>query len=136
MRKTKKMQKKNNGAKTIFKIHLSTNKNILKKLLNGIVDPMLLYAAPVWIEATNFKWCKTKLRSVQRLILMTTIRSFRTVSTHSALILADALPMEMRAQTLATMSFLKRNSQSSLYHIQNSKLINKLLQQCSILPDS
>ena len=47
------------------KLTWGANRDILTKLLTGIVDPMLLYAAPVWAEATKFGWCQKKLRSTQ-----------------------------------------------------------------------
>ena len=44
------------------------------------------------------------------MILMTTIRSFKTISTKAALILSNSIPTEMRAQKLATLSKLKRQT--------------------------
>ena len=111
------------------------DRNILTKLLNGIVDPMLLYAAPIWIESTQRKWCQTKLRSIQRLILATTLRSFKTISTSTALVLSGSVPMEMRAQNLAIQSQLKRyNSPAVRYHIHNSAFIPAVLRHCNIDP--
>ena len=69
----------------------------------------LLYAAPIWVAATGMKWCRNKLRSVQRLMLVTIIRSFKSISSLSALILSNSLPMEMRAQTLAIQSIIKNS---------------------------
>ena len=108
------------------------NKHILTKLLNGTVDQMLLYTAPVWWQN---KWCQTKLRSIQRIILMTTIRSFKTISTLSALILSNAMPMEMRAQIQTMIAFLKRRRPFVNYHIKQSNFIPQLLQHCSIQPE-
>ena len=68
---------------------LDPNRNILKKLLSGIVDPRLLYASSVWADATNFEWCQTKLRSIQRLILTTTPRSFITIATKTTNVSAN-----------------------------------------------
>ena len=96
---------------------------------------MLLYAAPIWIEATKKNWCKSKLRSIQRLTLMTTIRSFRTISTKSALILSNTIPLEMRAQNLSTQYFIRRsNSQTAIFHIKDNKVLSEILQSCSIVP--
>ena len=94
---------------------------------------MLLYAAPIWVEATLYKWCKNKLRSVQRLILPTILKSFKTISTPSALILSGSIPMEMRAQKLSIQSQIKRlNSPTTRFHMQNSCFITAILQHCSI----
>ena len=117
------------------KLTWGPNRNILKKLLNGIVDPMLLYATPVWADATNAKWCQTKLRSIQRLILATTLRSFRTISTRTALVLSGSIPIEKRAKILAIQSQLKRyNSATVRFHMQNSAFTPAMLRHCNIDP--
>ena len=89
------------------KLTWGANRNILSKLYESIAKPMLLYAASIWVNATKFKWCKTRLRSVQRLMLMTTCRSFKSISTKSVLVLTNSLPMEMTAQDLATRAAIK-----------------------------
>ena len=74
---------------------------------------MLLYALPIWVDATLLNWCKAKLRSVLRLMLNSSIGSFRSTSLKSALILANETPIEMRAQELAVISSLKGYHSSS-----------------------
>ena len=95
------------------KLTWGANRNILSKLYNSIANPMLLYAAPIWANATKFKWCKTRLRSVQRLMLMTTCRGFKSISSKSALVLTNSLPMEMTAQHLATQATIKTTDTKS-----------------------
>ena len=107
------------------------NRSCLARLLNGIVDPMFLYAVPVWIEATKFGWCQTKMRSIQRMILMTTIRSFKTISTKSALIISNTIPLEMRAQNLALCSILKRQQRAENIY---GTVVQTILDDCSINP--
>ena len=89
------------------------NKRVLLHLYKAIIDPMLLYAVPIWVDATLLNWCKAKLRSVQRLMLNSSIGSFRSTSSKSALILTNETPIEMRAQELAVISSLKGYQSSS-----------------------
>lgn len=63
------------------------NKQILERILLRIVEPILLYAAPIWITITKSKRCDSQLRVVQRLMLMTIIRRFRSISTKSGFLL-------------------------------------------------
>jgi hypothetical protein len=89
------------------------HKRVLLHLYKAIIDPMLLYAVPIWVDATLLHWCKAKLRSVQRLMLNSVIGSFRSTSSRSALILTNETPIEMRAQELAVLSSLKGYNSSS-----------------------
>ena len=42
-----------------------------------------------------------KLRGLQRLMALTIIRAYRTVSTNAAIVLAQLLPLDLRAQEMA-----------------------------------
>ena len=103
------------------------------RLLHGIIDPMLLYGVPVWVESTRFKWCQNSLRSVQQTMLMIIIRSFKTISTKAALILSNSLPIEIIAQKLATLWKLKH--QTTNLQDPSSTVVNGILNCCSINPD-
>ena len=88
------------------KLTWGPSRRILEIFLS-IAEPMLLYAALVWIRAIKFRWCVKKLRSVQRLMLMTIIRSFRSISTRSGLVLTNSLLMEKKALHSAALATLK-----------------------------
>ena len=92
---------------------------------------MILYAVPIWVDATRYKWCTNRLRSTQRLMLTTTIRSFRTISAKAAIIISNSLPLEMRAQTLAAEFWIKKKRD---LHTNNSYVIPKLLTAFGINP--
>jgi ribonuclease HI len=81
---------------------------VLTTLFSSIAESVMLYAAPIWVQATKYKWCVAKLRSIQRLILLTAIRSFKSASSKTALILNNCLPMEARAQSLAAKAMLHK----------------------------
>ena len=94
------------------KLTWGPDRKILAKLFNSIAEPKLLYAVPVWIEATSQRWCINKLRSIQRMMLITTIRSFKTISTKSTLVLANSLPIEKRAIEIATQYALNNGTET------------------------
>ena len=62
------------------------------------------------------------------MILITTIRSFRTISTKSALILSYSQPIEMRAQKLAIISTLKRKE-----HFTTGTITHQIIEKSSII---
>ena len=113
------------------KLTWGANQNILSKLMTGIINPMILYAVPIWVDATRYKWCTNRLRSTQRLMLTTTIRSFRTISAKAAIIISNSLPLEMRAQKLAAEFWIKKKRD---LHTNNSYVIPKLLTAFGINP--
>ena len=61
-------------------------------LLSRVVTLVLLYAAPVWIQALRTKEYKRRLSSIYRLRALRTISGFRTISDEAAIdILADEI---------------------------------------------
>ena len=90
------------------KLTWGPNIRVLERIFLSIAEPMLLYAVQVWITATKVRWCITKLWSVQRLMLMTITRSFRSISTRSALVLTNSLPMEKKGATHCSFSYFKK----------------------------
>lgn len=80
-----------------YRLTWDASKKITAKLLQVIVVPLLRYAVPIWLEAIIRDWCIRKLRSIQQLILMSSIRSFKTISIKSTFILSNSTPLEMRA---------------------------------------
>ena len=92
---------------------------------------MILYAVPIWVDATRYKWCTNLLRSTQRLMLTTAIGSFRTISAKAAIIISNSLPLEMLAQKLAAEFWIKKKRD---LHTNNSYVIPKLLTAFGINP--
>ena len=107
------------------KLTWGPNIRVLERIFLSIAEPMLLYAVQVWITATKVRWCITKLWSVQRLMLMTITRSFRSISTRSALVLTNSLPMEKRALHIAALATLKNSC-------SKNELVEGLLRQLMI----
>ena len=74
---------------------------ILRMLYRSVVEPTILYGSPIWLRATYSQTLTQKLRSLQRLKALTIIRAYRTVSTNAAIVLAQLLPLDLRAQEMA-----------------------------------
>lgn len=61
-----------------------------RRLLQSVIQSQLLYAAPVWAEATKkYKYNRVLLLRAQRLSTIRTIRGYRTISRAVALMLAE-----------------------------------------------
>jgi ribonuclease HI len=67
----------------------------------------MLYGAPVWINCISKQWCQKELKSVQRLIAIKIIRSFKTVSYETAITLAKLNPIVNRAEQRSLVYFAK-----------------------------
>jgi len=61
----------------------------LKTIYTGGILPLLLYEAPVWINAINKASYKLKFTRVQRLINIRLARAYRTVSNEALSLLQD-----------------------------------------------
>ena len=91
------------AKKTIFflrrisKLTWGPNMKILKRLYEAIVEPMILYGAPIWSHCLLKMYNRNCLRLVQRLMTTTIIRSFKSCSTNAALILSNSTPLDLKA---------------------------------------
>ena len=98
---------------------------IHKRLYEAIVEPLILYGAPIWSHCLSKKYNINCLRLVQRLMTTTIIRSFKSCSTNAALILSNSTPLDLKALDLtARLAFqLPEDSfiRSSLLKNPNSK---------------
>ena len=99
-------------------------------LYRGVVEPMLLYGCSIWANALQYGWCRTMLRSVQRLSCALATRCFPTVSFYSAISLSNLLPIDLRALEIAASFAMKL----TLPHTrQHASIIKHLLNTCSLL---
>ena len=73
---------------------------------------MLLYGCFLWSPLLKRRTAILRLRSVQRLTALTVTRAFKSTSTESALILADWIPLDVRARQLSVHTAIKLNSPS------------------------
>ena len=112
----------------LSRLNWGPSSKCLSRLYTAILEPMLLYAVYIWADALRYKWCQTKLRSVQRLMAISVTRCFRTVSTGTALVLANYIPMEMRALKLSVITALKHSCE----YQYTPAPIRRLFLACSI----
>ena len=67
----------------------------IRQLINSVVLSQILYAAPSFVRALEFKSNIRELQKPQRLTALRTISAYRTVSTSAALVLAGLPPIDL-----------------------------------------
>jgi hypothetical protein len=65
----------------------------LKTVYKGAILPLLLYGAPVWIEAMKYEYNRLKYISVQRLMNIRIAKAFHTTSNEAPCFLAGKTPL-------------------------------------------
>ncbi|XP_028042598.1 uncharacterized protein LOC114252301 [Bombyx mandarina] len=84
--------------------------DVIRTIYTAVIDPVILYAASVWAPAANKVGTQKQLGIVQRGIAQKICRAYRTVSLHSALILAGVLSLDLRVREVAALYEAKRGS--------------------------
>ena len=69
-----------------------------RRLVASVVHSKLIYAAPVWAKALQHHAIQRRLFSAQRLVALTIVSAYRTVSTSAALVLACVPPIHLLAE--------------------------------------
>jgi len=92
------------------KINLGLNYAALKTIYTGGILPLLLYGAPVWIEAINRASYKLKITRVQRLINFRLVRAYRTVSNEALCLITGLTPIDIKIEEAAQLYQLTRGS--------------------------
>ncbi len=85
------------------------NYKTLKLYYSAVLIPTMLYGVSIWAPALRYKWCKKLLRSTQRLMLKSMVRSFKSVSTSALIILSNTLPLDLKALEIALFSHKRNN---------------------------
>jgi hypothetical protein len=70
----------------------------LKTIYKEAVLTLLLYGAPVWIEATIYECNRQKYIRVQRLMNLRISKTFRTTSSETLCILAGLTPFTIKTE--------------------------------------
>jgi hypothetical protein len=60
----------------------------LKTICEGVVDPILMYGAPIWVETIRKNRNLTKYRRIQRLINIKIAKAYRTISYDASCVVA------------------------------------------------
>jgi ribonuclease HI len=83
----------------------------LHTIYKGAILPLLLYGAPVWIEALRKECNKTIYNRVQSLINIKIAKAFRTTSNEALCILTGLTPIVIKAEEEAKLYNIMRKSQ-------------------------
>jgi len=70
----------------------------MKTIYKGAILPILLYGAPVWIEAMKHEYNRRKYIKIQRMINILTAKGFRTTSNESLCILTGLTPIIIKKE--------------------------------------
>jgi len=94
-------------AKLIFslsksaKIHWGLKREALITIYKGTILPLLLYGAPVRIEALRYEYNRRKYIRVQRLMNILIAKAYRNTSSEALCILAGTTPIIIKAEEAA-----------------------------------
>ena len=81
---------------------------IIHQIYISVIEPITLYAASAWEPAVRKLGVQKRLNFIQRSFAQKICKAYRTVSLHSALILAGILPLDIRVREAATLYRVKR----------------------------
>jgi hypothetical protein len=84
----------------------------LHTIYEGAILPLLLYGAPVWIEALKKECNKTIYNRVQRLINIKIAKAFRTTSNEALCTFTGLTPIVIKAEEAAKLYDIMRKSQA------------------------
>lgn len=90
-------------------LHWGLSPNTIDTIYEGAVLPRLLYACRIWGEAATIVKIKELLLKFQRRICIKIIKGYRTISRHSALLLANILPLDLLIQETIDLYNSKKN---------------------------
>lgn len=69
-----------------------------RSVLGGIMESIILYAAPVWSSSLKHKTYREILLKEQRKSLLRITRAYRTVSTNALAVIGRTIPLDMKAE--------------------------------------
>ncbi|GBP96413.1 Putative 115 kDa protein in type-1 retrotransposable element R1DM [Eumeta japonica] len=85
---------------------------IVRTIYVAAIEPIVTYASCAWAPATKKLGVRKMLDALQRSVALKACRAYKTVSLHSALILARLLPLDIRVREAARLYEVKRGSES------------------------
>jgi len=74
------------------KLNSGLNYAALKTIYTGGILPLILYGAPVWLNAINKASYKLKITRIQRLTNIRLARAYRTVSNEALCLITGLTP--------------------------------------------
>ena len=102
------------GLSRATKVSWGIKHDAMKIIYKGAILPLLLYGAPIWIDAMKHEYNKRKLIRVQRLINIRTAKAYRTTSNEGLCTLTGITPIIIKADEAARLynARKKRGSQT------------------------
>jgi len=90
------------------KISWGLRHEVLKTIYKGAILPLLLYGAPVWIDAMKYTCNKRIYIRVQRLINLRIAKAFRTTSTEALCVVAGTIPIIIKIEEAVNLYNIKK----------------------------
>lgn len=90
------------------KVTWGLNSEIIRTIYVAVIEPIVMYAASAWYQATEFQMIRDQLDSLQRGFAQKICKAYRTVSLTSALILSGLLPLDLRIKEVASLYMAKK----------------------------
>ncbi|KAJ2940785.1 hypothetical protein O0L34_g14902 [Tuta absoluta] len=90
------------------KIHWGLEPEVIRTIYTAVVEPIIMYSASAWAQATNKISIQKQLNAVQRGFAQKIIKAYKTVSLNSALTIAGLLPLDMRIREAANLYATKK----------------------------
>ena len=81
------------GLSKAAKVSWRIKHDAMKTIYKGAILPLLLYGAPVWIDAMKYEYNKRKYIRIQRLIYIRTAKAYRTTSNEALCTLTGITPI-------------------------------------------
>jgi hypothetical protein len=103
------------------KISWGLKHEALKTIYKGAILTLLLYGAPVWIEAMKYEYNRLKYFRVQRLINIKIAKAFRTTSSEALCILTGMTPIIIKTEE-AVKRYNIRKGKGSQTHLFDSEV--------------
>jgi len=95
------------------KLNWGLRQEALNTIYKGAVLPLILYGAPVWIQAMENNCNRTLYSRVQRLINIKISKSYRMTSNDALRILTGNTPIEIKAEETANIYRTIRDKQTN-----------------------
>ncbi|XP_023223937.1 uncharacterized protein LOC111625128 [Centruroides sculpturatus] len=74
--------------------------NAAKNIYLGAIEPILLYASPIWADATSKVYIQRKLLKAQRVAALRICRAYRTAPTAALLVITGITPVHIKARMI------------------------------------
>jgi len=86
------------GLSRAAKVTWGIKHEAMKTIYKGAILSLLLYGAPVWIEAMKHEYSRRKYIRIQRMINILTAKAFRTTSNEALCILTGLTPIIIKTE--------------------------------------